>query len=377
MAMIRIAAVSVLIGLIGSAVLPGRTNADASSPKVTLLECRSNVQEADGLYVAVSAQLSGALVSLKRFSIDDLGDFPKTARQSAPRVASATGAVVVFWVEDGDPARVFFYIPSDDGGLYLERSLQIRAETGVGRFEVIGIAAAGMVEGVLSSHQKEIAAAQTLPGKAASGKAAPSPKPAEATPTQTDAPPMKTDTPIRNLYIELYAAYSGVLFAKDAFGHSVRPGIGFIVKQYWVFNAQFRLMLPLQFEDEWATLTVSSRTLLVSVQGRFRIKKGGFELRPGVAYTVDFRSFSTSGKRGTTGVASFDAASGFRAVHGICPFVSAALFFQNRFGLFIEGGADIAVNETTYTINLNERPTPLAAPYTVKASVQAGIVIRI
>jgi hypothetical protein len=363
---LRIAFFPVLFLSAVSLSFPCLGNTDAPLPSVTLLELGADSEETDGLFLSIRAQLSGAALTLKRFKVDISADREKAALLAA----SSTRAAVVFWVEDQDPARVFFYIPSKTGGTYLNRTLNIEQSKGVGRYEVIGIAAAGMLEGVLVSHRREIEAAEQPLAQASARKEVTS---GTADPNNGSAPTANLNPKSRTVHIEFLASYSGMSFATDTFGHGVRLGIGLLPIDHLVLTAAFCMTFPMRKEDEWARLTVLSRTLFVSIAGRLPVKDTGIEFRPGASYTVDFRSFSTLGKSD-----SVDAAlTGFRAVHGVNLFLSLVWFFKNRFGLYAEGGADIAMNETDYTISVDDTETIITSPFLVKAMVQAGIILQL
>lgn len=337
----------------------GRTAPSPSLPKVVVLELGTSPQAADGIFRAIRAQLSGAMLTLERARVETavVSDPSFSIATAVPRAAAATGAAMVLWVEDGEPCRVSFFIPSATGGRFLSRALEMDPSTGSGRFEVIGIATAGMVEGLLISHRSEIQAAQALPV---------SPTP-ETNPPEA-APPLPS--PRKNNF-ELSAAYAGLYFTKNTFGHGIRLGLGLLPIDFLMINVQFRFVFPMRFSDDLLQLTILSRTLSVSAAGRIQIKN--VEIRLGAAYTVDLRSFSTAAENEPIELTR----TGFDGIHGVAPFLTAVWVVQKRFGLFVAGGADIAVKETDYKIKVNGVETMLVSPFTAKATVEAGFVIQI
>ena len=328
-------------------------------PTVVFLEDNLPSQAADDLFRAIFAQLSGISITLKRARWNRATlSGPAEISQTARRVADEQGAAMTFWVEDGAPCRVLFFIPSAGGGRYLSRTLDIAPSTGPGRNDVIGIATAGTVEGLLTSHRREIAAAQALPRK--SDRAAPVPVPTE--------PPTHS---LRNRRFEIGAAYAGLHFAAHTFGHGVGLGAGLLPIDHLVLGVQFRMFLPMSFDDALLRLTVRTRPLSVFIGGRIHV--GDVDFRLGAAYTVDLRSFSVDAEDEAVTVTPH----GFQGVQGVSPSLSVVWIPKPWLGLFAESGVDIAVNEKDYKISVDDQETAVSSPWTAKAAVRLGMVIRI
>ncbi len=331
-------------------------NVDSLHPKAVFLELNIFKQEADGIFQAVRAQLSGSSLSLDRYSWDgELHDW-KSKTQAAAEVSAAFSASMVFWIEDRESLKVFFFIPSKSGGIYFSRSLTIAQETGSGRSEVIGIAVAGMAEGILITHHQEIAAAATLPVKKADKE-----EPLKAEITEASS---------RSSYFELSLAYSGIHFSKSSFEHGAVCNFGLLMKRL-LFDIRFRMTFPEKFNNQFIVLTLLSRTLGVSLSSRFIIQK--VEIRIGAAYLVDLRSFSVL----KNSIAVQSTHSGFHAIHAISPLIAVLWNLTPRLSLLAETGVEIATKENDYTIVKEEEETIIASPYSAKASIRLGIAFKI
>ena len=349
-----IATVVFLCGFTGSA---GAQPSEA--PKVVALESGTDEADAAGLFRAVRAQLAGVEVVLERMRADMLT--PGERATAASIAASTAGAAMVFWIEDGNPCQVFFYIPSPTGGRFFNRSLEIEPSSGPGRYETIGIAAAGMVEGLLISYRKEIEVAQSLPRNTT--------PPAGADEAETNGA-LSTQLS-QNHTFELSAAYAGVVFARNLFGHGVRFGLGLFPIRHLMIGVSFQLTFLNTVTGELADLTVHARTLRAYLAGRWIARHT--ELRVGLSYTVDLRSYTARPRMEGVTVPP----SKFRGVHSICPSFTVIRLLGVRLGLFLDLEGDIAVNETDYTIEIDGIESVSLSPWTAKFGIQAGFLIQI
>jgi hypothetical protein len=322
----------------------GQNDPGKSPPKVLMIELYGLTPNDTGLFKAIRAQLSAAPLVLDRIELvaeqADLIDPLK----SASRLAEENQAAMVFWIEDKEACTMSFYIPGPGGGSINSRVLELDVDSQSSRFEVIAIAVASMVEGLLVSQYI---------------------KPAKKNGPSTEKVERK------RTWLEVFAAYAGSYFAADMFTHGARLGLGFLPLDHLVIAASFTQNFPLKMKNEELRLKIISRIMEVSLAGRLLLSP--VDIRLGLAWSIDVRSFST------TSLAQRIEAEpdGFNGVNALTPFFSMAFIFAERIGLFGRLGASLAMNETVYKIERYNTDTEALAPFFVKLTYQFGVIILI
>ena len=169
----------------------------------------------------------------------------------------------------------------------------------------------------------------------------------------------------------MFAAYAGALFAAGAVTHGGRLGLGVLLLDHLVIAASFTPNLPLTLETEGIRLRVVSRIVEVSAAGGIWLNPVG--LRLGVSWSIDLRSYSV------TSLAERIEAQpdGLNRVNALTPFVSVEWGFSDNIGVFGRVGADIALNETVYTITRADHEVEAVVPFVTKLVYCLGLVIRI
>jgi hypothetical protein len=257
---------------------------------------------------------------------------------------------MVFWIEDKEACTVFFYIPNADGGRINSRVLNVNLVGRTSRFEVIAIAAASMIEGLLVTHTLK-----------------PAPDADSLIPV---TPPPVPQAPKRK-WVEIFAAYAGSYFAADLVTHGIRLGLGVLPIHRLVMAASFIQNVPLTMETEDFQLTIRSR--MVEISAALRLWIASAEIRLGLAWSIDLRSSSTASLS-----AQIDAEpDGFRGLNALIPFVSATWFFTERMGLFGNLGASIALNETVYKVEQLEGREVAVSPFLAKLTYQCGLLVQL
>ena len=350
---IRRAAQVLALTLLTAFFAPGIVEAESQQrlPVISMLEISGVTPTDPELYQAIRAQLSGAPLILGRIEIEDGSAFGANPQGLAAKSATESASAMVFWIEDRETCRLFFYIPDPSGGRINSRTLVLERSNSWSRFQTIAIAAASMVEGLLVRHRI---------------RAVPEPPPPP--PPQASAPE-PAGNPDRRF--EIFAAYAGALFAENTVTHGACLGFGVRPTSFIVLAASFTQNGPVAVRTEEYELDILSRNVEVSLAGRLRRKR--FELRLGIAWSVDLRSFSSSFSAETVD----GVPDGFHSVQTILPFIAAAWRFTERIGLFTRIGANIALNETAYKIDRLETDTEELLPFRVKLAWQLGLMFHI
>lgn len=338
--------------------ISARAQTKIPSPKVLFLAFPEWTTDGDELFRAIRAQLSAAPLTIVRSSpAVSAGLVPKTYQPTmVARLAQENGADVVFWIENADLCRIFFYVSDPAGGQIVERILILESSTTSSRLEVIAIAAAAMVEALLVGSP-------------------PDKKPTSVSPPVPPLPPApkapaKREAIEPNRRGEIFADYVGIYFAKDTFGHGVQLGLGFFPISRLALSASFCQVFPMTVQDELLTLEITER--MVDISAAFRLLKKPMDIRIGAAWTVDLRGASAASK---SDVLNREPDS-FKAVYSISPFISADWVF-GRLGLFAKVGANIAVNDTVYNFAIDDVHTLVLSPFVAKLTVAFGLSLQI
>lgn len=322
-------------------------------PKVLMVAFQGSTPDDAGLYKALRAQLSASPLTLDRIERPRKFVAERDSLKEAAGLASAHHAAMVFWIEDEEICRMFFFIPDGGGGRINSRDLDLDLSSRPSRFEVIAVVAAGMIEGLLASHTRE----------------APLPNPAQNA-AGPIIPPKEAGVKSRNRF-EFFAAYSGSFFASGSVTHGVLSGLGFFPIAPLALAISFTQGLPIRLETDAVQFAILARQLEVTAAGR--LSTHPIDLRIGVSWSADLRSYSTASVSETIGARG----DGFTAVYSLVPFVSAAWVFSERIGLFGRVGVNLALNETIYKINQDEVDTLVLEPFIAKLMYQFGLVVQI
>lgn len=329
-------------------------HAQGGLPTILMLDRQPAGPEEAGLYKAIRAQLSAMPLILDRVRITDGSEEPLG---SAPGLAAKNNVSMVFWIEEGATSEVFFFIPDANGGRVSSRALDLHLGGGSSRYEVIAIAVASMVEGLLATEQI---------------RPAPAPSPPRAVPASL---PLQ-DTSLEQHRFEIFAGYSGALFAKGLVTHGAKLGVGFLPIRHLAIAASFAHSLPFDVVTEELRLTIISRTVEVSLAGRMVWR--AVDLRLGASWSIDLRSHSTQ-------VQGRDLApfpEEVNPVNAITPFLSAAWILTERLGITARAGAALAVDDTGYEISRIDESDEVhneevLRPFVAKLVYQIGIIIHI
>lgn len=321
-------------------------------PKILMLEIEGAAKPDASLYDALLAQLSASPVTIDRTEVSEEVNFNADPTRHAARLATQYHAGMVFWIDDAEICRLYFYIPDARGGKISSRRLNLSRNTSWSRTQIIAIAAASMVDGLLVRHR-------IMPV----GEKKSVPPPAKPL-VQEEEPKEKTNR------FEFSAGYAGDLFASEQFRHGVSAGLGGFVTRHVIFAAAFIWYVPTSLRTDEFELTIQSRTVDVSVAARWDLSP--LELRIGAAWQIDFRSVSVKSRA----VDFYAAPDEFRAVNTGMPFI-AAVWNLNRF-VSVMGriGAGFAVNDTVYKIQRSDGDSGELSPHHVRLSYFLGLIIR-
>lgn len=322
-------------------------------PKILMVEIQGTPPYDPGLYQAIRAQLSAAPLLLDRIDLADANVITADPLQGASTLAEENGAAMVFWIEDNETCRMFFYLPGPDGGRINSRTLDLNLNSDWSRFQTIAIAAASMVEGLLVTHRLQ--------------PITPAPKPPPPIGSSFETNQGET----KRKWFEISAAYAGSLFATELVTHGVCLGLGVHPFEHFVLGASFTQNGPLRVETDEYRLTLMSRNVEVSTTGRLLINS--LEIRLGVAWTMDLRSISTTFISEKIEAKPDD----FKGVHSLLPFVSLAWNFSEIIGIFGRVGAGFALNDTIYKMERIDGDTDEIVPFSAKFSYQLGLLIQI
>jgi hypothetical protein len=170
---------------------------------------------------------------------------------------------------------------------------------------------------------------------------------------------------------EIHLAYAGSLVATEMLSHGGTLGVGFFPFRRLFIAASLKLYAPLTFENEALRIKLISRQVDVHAAARFLLSP--FEIRLGLSYAVDFRSFSTAAVNDTIRPRKDD----YNVIHSFVPFLFAAWTYRERIGIFGKTGASLATNETVFRIHRsNGELTEEFEPFDVKFVYQFGLVVR-
>ncbi len=322
-------------------------------PMVFMLEVRGVTPSDPALFDAIRAQLSAAALVLDRVQVSRDRDFAANPLPLVSATARETNADVVFWIEDKEICRLFFYVPDANGGEIHSRTLELDLNSSWSRFQTIAIAAAYTVEGLLVSLGIK-----------------PVPKVQEH-PTEVAPHSKRRTTVAKTRRFEISAAYAGSLFAAGTVTNGGCLEIGFRPLSHFIVAASFTQNTPITIRTDEYQFSILSRNIEVSTAGRFLM--GSVEMRFGVAWYVALSSFSATFMSSTIE----RSPDGFKGVYNLMPFVSVVWRFSDRIGLMGRAGAAFAINENDYKIRRIEGATDVLTPLLVKMTYQLGLIIEL
>lgn len=330
----------------------GQSTKQTGNPRVLMLELHGSVSSDDGLYNAISGQLSASSLILKRFSQDSPKAGSLHPQETAAMLASAHQAALVFWIEQSKTSNIFFYIPNNSGGHIYRRTVDSNLSSQPSRFEEIAVVVSSTIEGFLVASDNSI-----------------------ATPTQKQNPSSglvnKENAATRKMYTEIHLAYAGTVTAPKVMSHGAMLGLGYFLVDHLQIGVSFTRSLPLGISTEDVRLKIITRQIVFFAAARISIHP--VDIRLGIAWALDLRSFSTTPLSPT--IAARPA--GLKGVHSLVPFVLATWFFSQNFGIFGRLGAGFALNETMFRVNGSNNSSAVFEPYAVKLAFQLGLVIQL
>ncbi len=335
-------------------VVPCSAQTDASKrpPRVLFITHPEADPSDDALFTAIRAQLAVSSLTIERVA-PTLPEATASALNTiAAHLAREHHADLVFWIEDKDPCQIHFFVPDNQGGQFSSRTVEVDSSRQTGRYDVIAVVAAVTIEGLIVQNPPAL--------------------PSTPTPQQ-QAPSVKTvKAEARPRRFELQAAYAGALTANKMPTHGGILGVGAFPVRRLFLAVSFSLFAPTSFSNEALQIRLISRQL--EVQAAVRLFPSSLEIRLGVSYCADFRSYSTTALDDT--IRARD--DGFNAVHAFVPFLFAAWTYRDRIGLFGKVGASLAVNETVYRIHrVSGEYTEEMAPFDAKLIYQFGLLVRL
>jgi hypothetical protein len=332
----------------------GRAEPENKLPKVLMVEIVDVTPNDSDLYRAIRAQLSAASLILERLALENAQAFAADPLHGLSRLAAENHATMVFWIEDeGATCTVFFYIADADGGHIDTRILNIPSGNRSGRFETIANAAASVIEENINSF-KTLSAMHAQPS------------------THVPQAPKAVEPRSSSIRVELFAVYAGSYFVSSQVTHGVRMGFGILPTDRVAVSISYTQNLPAEWENERYRLTLTPRNIEVSAAGRMLV--GPVDVRLGIAWSVDLRSYSTASFS-----SSVSARSGkFQAIQSLVPFVTATWTFLDRFGIVTGVGANLAVNERIYKISRDDgTEVAVLRPFIAKLTYQLGLVVHL
>ncbi len=244
---------------------------DVPLSKILMIDLPNAAADNEELFKAIRAQLSALPITLRRIAPNADTPSSNDPTKSASKVADAYQADIVFWVTWDETCELSFFLPNPKGGRIIHRVLHLDIGTRTGRFEVIAIAAAGMIDGLITR----------------GGHTSPNP----TVRTTTAASPAPKIDGRKKSWFEIFAAYGGAYFAADMPTHGIRIGFGLIPIDGLVIAASFQQNLPLIFENNLFRFTIISRFIEISTSGRFIFSP--FDIRIGLPWSIELRSHST------------------------------------------------------------------------------------
>jgi hypothetical protein len=321
-------------------------------PKILMLEIAGAAKPDASLYEALLAQLSASPVTIDRTEVSKEVNFNADPIGHAARLATQYDARMVFWIDDAEICRLYFYIPDANGGKINSRRLDLSRNTSWSRTQIIAIAAASMVDGLLVRHRiRPVEEKMPVP-------------PQDRSVVKVEEPREKTNR------FEFSAGYAGDLFASEQFRHGVSAGLGGFVTEHVILSAAFIWYVPTSVRTDEFEMTIQSRTIDVSVAARWDLAP--LEFRMGAAWQLDLRSVSVKSRA----VDFFAAPDEFRAVSTGMPFI-AAVWNLNRFVSVVGRiGAGFAVNDTVYKIQRSDGDSGELSPHHVRLTYLLGLIIR-
>ena len=318
-------------------------------PSVIILEIPEVTPYDNDLYRAIRAQLSATPIVLRRLSLSEAQFQTDDAARSTAMLAAEQQAAMVFWIQDdGSVCTLFFYIATEKPPRIRRRVVDLVSESRPSRFEVIGNAAASIVEA-------------SLTGAAATQKSDPPPPPRQ-----------KSEPPKKRNRMELFADYAGTLFSPGRTAHGVQLGWGFLPTDHTAVNMSYTQSLPLTWDTPQYSLTLTPHVVNASLAGR--LVSGAVDFRLGIAWSLDLRTYSTRSDAETI-TPRRGAADG---IHSLGPFISIVFTVIGRFGIKLGVSADIALNERNYLISRDDgSDVAVQEPFLTKFSWQTGLVLEL
>ena len=328
----------------------GQTVSSKHRPRVLFIAHPRATSSDAALFTAIRAQMSVASMTLERIAPTE----PADLESSASRLATAHHAALVFWIDDGDPCQIHFFVPDDAGGQLSSRTIDIDVSNQSSRYDAIAVVAAIMIEGLIVSPNPEPAAPRR--------EQKPAPAPAG------EQGPAKAE----RRWFEIHLAYAGALVAAGMPSHGGTLGVGLFPVRRLFVAVSFGLYAPASFSNDALRIELVSRQL--EVQAAARLFVSSFEIRLGVSYSADLRSYSTTAVDDTIRPRAADT----NAIHAIVPFLFAAWTYRERVGVFGELGASLATNETVYRIRrVSGAPTEELEPFDAKLVYQFGLLVQL
>jgi hypothetical protein len=355
-AQVRARFTTYILCMIASIGLSGINAAEtASIPRVIMLEISGVTPNDDTLYRAIRAQLAAASLQLDFLTISDPQFVITDPLSNATRLAAEYGAAVVFWIKQEGPVFTVFFYNSDASDPRIHtRELDLVAESPLSRFDAVGNAVSSIIEESIS-----------LRGHARA-HAAPTPSPSPP------SPPVPRSQGRPRKWMDIFAVYSGSLFAGRRVLHGAGGGLGFLPTEHIALTVAYSQYLASTLVTEQCKLSLTSRNIETSIAGR--LAASFLDLRLGLAWSVDVRSYSMK----SNAEAISPRPGGVNGIHSVTPFATAVWILSNRFGIVTGLGANIAVNPKTYKLlRSDDSEVLLLVPFRAKLTWRLGLIVQL
>ncbi|MBN2717609.1 MAG: hypothetical protein JXX14_17285 [Deltaproteobacteria bacterium] len=307
------------------------------------------------LLKAIRAQLSATEIAIREVSVPQNRFDLEAPTTGAATVSKRYDAQMVFWILDRDDTCVVsIYISGKPEGSIHTRRLNLASDNHATRFETIANAVSSMLEDTIVAEESTLAQSKSSP-------------------QETFRPLPRPATVVQKKYhSELFAAYSGSVFADRTFTHGVQAGLGFLLHSKYVAGIAFTQNSTLTFETNAYRFSVMTRDISAGMARR--VVRGPLEFRAGLEWRTSLHSYANESVDGSISIQRPESG----AIHSVTPSLSGGWVFKTGFIMILRLGSGIALNEKKYLISrAAAAPDVVLKPYIVKPMLQLGLIIQL
>ncbi len=306
---------------------------------------------------AIRAQAGDLPVTMVRERHARFADLRAQMDWATERAASQH-ARGVFWVDvDASGDTLLFLLEPEGNRLLLRRIKHEKGEAREAVTEEVANVAHGIIEALAEGRHVGMTDVALPAMKPAPIAEAPKPRPR---PTPMPAP--------RPLRFALEAGWTGETWGTRApWVNGTTIGGRATLAEHFVVRARYTFFFPATVEDPSATIRLTRHALDLDTGYEMRIGALSFGTEIGVVLDPVLRTTVRVAPGLTTDVSALAMtfAVGVRA--------RIAWNFLPRLGVYVDGGADVFVAQTSYSVN----DTPLFEPDTLRLRVDTGLVITV